>query len=210
MECSGRLDNYLHAYQDSVGVWTVGVGSTVMLTGRRVARGDAVTHADALALLEKQIDAWGVVIAHTITATLSDPWMAVLVSFVHQMGTGNLPSSVLADMINGGLLARAGRQLNGWVMAGGKPALGIMRRQEAQRRMTEGTSLMQAVNDVWKLGSAPLLVLYQAACSDAARYRGGHVTWTVHPVALPVAVHPAASTPSEADALDLKFNPETT
>ena len=178
----------LAAYKDGGGTWTIAVGSTFMPSGRRVQGGDTISHAAALELLEDQIEEWATVIARTITVPLSDFWWAVLASFIHQEGVNALPGSVLADMLNAKLWARAGGQLNGWVIAtaGGVrgPQLGIMRRMEAQRRMAVlSLDVEPTRTQVWALGDGPLLPLYKTACDDAASYRGGHVTWEVHPVA---------------------------
>ena len=86
-----------------------------------------------------------------------------------------------------------------------------------------GGDLHASYDAVWKLGMSDLLPLYTAACTDAAAYRHGVVTWEVHtpavlaakpaPVSRPApAPIPNASTAGqdEADLLDQQFNPGAT
>ena len=217
----------LQAYKDGGGVWTIAVGSTRMPSGRAVRGGDVVSRSVALQLLDDQIDEWAAVIGRVIHASLSDAWTAMLVSFIHQEGVNSLPGSVLADMLNAGLFDRAGRQLNGWVIARvngvRQPVLGIMRRMEAQRQIAAGAPLEPTRTRVWQDGDTLLRPLYAAACDDAADYRHGVVTWDVLPVSVPT--HPSNATAarlippvarpisqaspqqSVADDLDNKFNP---
>jgi GH24 family phage-related lysozyme (muramidase) len=185
----------LIAYQDSGGTWTIGCGSTFMPNGRRVARGDRITTAQAAALLGKQVETWFAIIQRLVNVPLSDNWTAVLISFIHQEGPNALPGSVLLDMINAQLWDRAGRQLNGWVVGRvngvEQPILGIERRQEAQREMTTGLPVEPTRTNVWMQGDAALRPLYVAACDDAKAYRNGVVSWKVVPVTL--ATHPSVS-----------------
>ena len=187
----------LTAYRDGGGVPTIGVGSTYRLNGTRVQMGDVLTHAQAMDLLDNQIDAWALAIGKTVAAPLPDGWAAMSVSFVHQFGVNSLPGSVLADMLNAGLLDRAGRQLNGWVIArvnGVKqPVLGIMRRMEAQRQIAAGAPLEPTRTHVWGQGDAALRPLYQAACADALAYRHGVATWEAVPHTVPTHPSVAAS-----------------
>lgn len=186
----------LAAYKDGGGVWTIGVGSTHLASGRPVRAGDTLTHAQAMDLLDAQIDAWAVAIGRAVTVPLSDAWAAVLVSFVHQEGVNALPGSVLADMLNARLWERAAAQLNGWVIGRvngvRQPVLGIMRRMEAQRQIALGAPLEPTRTRVWQMGDAALRPLYTAACADALAYRHGVATWV--PVPATVPTHPSPAT----------------
>lgn len=185
----------LRAYLDSGGKPTIGTGSTFMPQGGPVHMGQVITQAQDDALLDKQIMAWVSVIARAIQANLTHDAGSVLVSFIHQMGVNALPGSVLADMINAGLLNRAAAQLNGWVIATANgvrgPVLGIMHRMETQRRMFLGAPLEPTKTEVWAMPDAALRRLYAAACCDAAAYRHGTATWEVHMAVAPV--HPIAA-----------------
>jgi GH24 family phage-related lysozyme (muramidase) len=185
----------LIAYQDSGGTWTIGCGSTFMPNGHRVVRGDRISTAQGMTLLGAQVDEWFKIIQAHVSTELTDNWVAVLISFIHQEGPNALPGSVLLDMLNGQLWARAGRQLNGWVVGRvngvEQPILGIERRQEAQRQMTLGQPVEPTRTQVWQLGDPSLRPLYVAACDDAKAYRNGVVSWKVVPVTL--ATHPSVS-----------------
>ena len=186
----------LAAYKDGGGVWTIGVGSTHLASGRPVRAGDVISRSEAMDLLDVQINEWTVAIGKAITVTLSDAWAAILVSFVHQEGTGALPGSVLADMLNTKMWDRAAAQLNGWVIARvngvRQPVLGIERRMEAQRQIALGAPLEPTRTRVWQMGDETLRPLYTVACADALDYRHGVATWEAVPAAVPT--HPSTAT----------------
>ena len=74
----------LNAYQDSVGVWTIGYGHT-----KGVAQGQTITQAQAEAFLQQDLSsAEGDVNGHGLT--LTDNQFAALVSFTFNLGGGNL------------------------------------------------------------------------------------------------------------------------
>ena len=187
----------LQAYLDSGKVPTIGTGSITMPDGSRVRPGGHITQQQDDAMLARQLGLWAGVVARVLPkrVPLTVEWAAALISFTHQEGPGALFGSVLADMLDAGLMEQAGQQLNGWVVATVNgvrgPQLGIMRRMEAQRRIAFGAPLDAAWHEVWALDDAVLLPLYHGACTEAGRFRGGKVTWEVHPAAHPASLHPA-------------------
>lgn len=122
----------LHAYQDQVGVWTIGYGSTYLLDGTRVtANTPAITEQQATDLLKKTIaDTYEAGMKKKLKRTLNHCQWNALVSFCYNLGTG-APLTDIANKINDGTIKRAD-----WVAycnAGGKqlPALLKRRNQEA-------------------------------------------------------------------------------
>ena len=182
----------LRAYQDSRGKWTIGYGSTVISPGGRAVRpGDVLTQAQAEALLAVQLSTWAAELVGVVPSVTVIQATA-LISFVHNLGIGNLRGSTLLKMLEAGKVALAGGQFNGWAEADGQVEIGLLRRREYERRifMGETTEMASAYNAVWALGEAQLMPLYAKAFADAR-------AWNAGPVAKPT---PAPAQPG-ADAL---------
>jgi lysozyme len=119
----------LNAYQDSVGVWTIGYGHT-----KGVAQGQTITQQQAEAFLQQDLAvAEGDVNGHGLT--LTDNQFAALVSFAFNLGGGNLNK-----LLSRGLEAVPDRILL-FDHAGGKQLAGLTRRRTAERALylTPGT-----------------------------------------------------------------------
>jgi len=113
----------LTAYQDSVGVWTIGYGHT-----RGVKQGQTITQQQAEAFLQQDLGvAEGDVNGHGLT--LTDNQFAALVSFTFNLGGGNLNK-----VLKNGLDAVADRILL-FDHAGGKQLKGLTRRRTAERAL---------------------------------------------------------------------------
>ncbi len=119
----------LTAYQDSVGVWTIGYGHT-----KGVAQGQNITQQQAEAFLQQDLlVAEGDVNGHGLT--LTDNQFAALVSFAFNLGGGNLNK-----LLSHGLEAVPDRILL-FDHAGGKQLKGLTRRRTAEHTLylTPGT-----------------------------------------------------------------------
>ncbi len=113
----------LTAYQDSVGVWTIGYGHT-----RGVAHGQIITQQQAEAFLQQDLAvAEGAV--NGLGLTLTDNQFAALVSFTFNLGGGNLNK-----LLKNGLAAVPDRILL-FDHAGGKQLAGLTRRRQAERAL---------------------------------------------------------------------------
>jgi GH24 family phage-related lysozyme (muramidase) len=113
----------LTAYQDSVGVWTIGYGHT-----RGVAHGQIITQQQAEAFLQQDLGvAEGAV--NGLGLTLTDNQFAALVSFAFNLGGGNLNK-----LLKNGLAAVPDRILL-FDHAGGKQLAGLTRRRQAERAL---------------------------------------------------------------------------
>jgi lysozyme len=113
----------LTAYQDSVGVWTIGYGHT-----KRVKKGQTITQAQAEAFLKQDLaEAEAAVNGRGLT--LTDNQFAALVSFTFNLGAGGL-----AKLLKNGLAAVPDRILL-FDHAGGKVVKGLTRRRAAERTL---------------------------------------------------------------------------
>ena len=113
----------LNAYQDSVGVWTIGYGHT-----QGVQPGQTITQQQAQAFLQQDL---GVAEAgvNKLGLTLTDNQFAALVSFTFNLGAGNLNK-----LLSQGLAAAADRILL-FDHAGGRVLPGLTRRRQAERAL---------------------------------------------------------------------------
>lgn len=122
----------LSAYQDSVGVWTIGYGHTA-----KVKRGDTITQPQAENLLRDDLVVFeaGVFKAlHGVSATPNQ--FAAMVSLAFNIGLGAFGrSSVLKYHRDRAAPETVGRAFLLWNRAGGKVLAGLTRRREAERAL---------------------------------------------------------------------------
>ena len=120
----------LTAYQDSVGVWTIGYGHT----GPEVKRGLTITQAQADKYLQTDLNKFANCVNTYITARLNPNQVGALISWSYNVGCGNLQSSTLRRRMNAGEAPNtvASQELPKWVKAGGQTLPGLVRRRNAE------------------------------------------------------------------------------
>lgn len=116
------------AYQDSVGVWTIGYGHT----GSDVHPGLTITAEEAKALLASDV-AWACAcVNQMVTVPLSQCQFDALVDLVFNIGVGNFERSTLLQLLNSGEMAAAAEQFVAWDKAGGNVLPGLLKRRQAE------------------------------------------------------------------------------
>lgn len=125
----------LVAYQDQVGVWTIGIGHT-----DDVERGDTCTYDEAIQYLQEDIHAVTDQINRDVEVTLTQGEFDALVDFGFNLGVHNLESSTLWKLLNRGDFVHAALQFPRWDMAGGQHVAGLMRRRLAEQALFDGNS----------------------------------------------------------------------
>lgn len=121
----------LKAYKDSVGVVTIGYGST----GDHVFMGQTITEAQAEALLRKDIARFEKGVDDLVKVPLTQNQFDALVSFSFNLGLGNLKSSTLLRKLNSLDYAGAANEFVRWNKAGGVVMKGLTRRREAEKAL---------------------------------------------------------------------------
>ena len=119
----------LKAYKDSVGVTTIGYGST----GPHVSMGQTITEAQAESLLKNDLSRFEKGVSDLVTAPLNQNQFDALVSFSFNLGLGNLKSSTLLRKLNSLDYSGAAKEFERWNKAGGKVLAGLTRRRIAER-----------------------------------------------------------------------------
>lgn len=124
----------LTAYQDSVGVWTIGYGSTL-----NVKEGEAITQDEAEALLiadiqricEPCIEAY-------VDTDLTQGQYDALTSFIFNLGCKAFRGSTLREFLNAGDYHGAAQQFDRWTHAGGVVLSGLVTRRAKEAAMFLG------------------------------------------------------------------------
>lgn len=121
----------LKAYQDSGGKWTIGYGHTA--TARP---GMTITQAQAVRLLEKDIERFEDCVMDTITAPLTQDQFNALVSFAFNRGCGGFKKSRFVALINAGKFEEAA---DVWLTTAttvkGRPLRGLQKRRKDEVAM---------------------------------------------------------------------------
>lgn len=119
----------LVAYQDQVGVWTIGYGHT----GEDVYEDLTITQAQADALLVEDLEEREAAVRSMVTVELTDNQFSALVDLVYNIGIDALRTSFLLECVNVKNWAAAADQFLRWDHAGGKVVAGLLRRVDAER-----------------------------------------------------------------------------
>lgn len=88
------------AYKDSVGIWTIGYGSTFYPSGVRVKEGDSITQDEAESMMRYVVDLFASSIKPLITSELTQNQFDALISFAYNVGPGAFKKSTLLKKVN--------------------------------------------------------------------------------------------------------------
>lgn len=124
----------LTAYQDQVGVWTIGYGHT----GKDVVSGLTITQDQANALLASDIAGAAAFVNQAVTVALQQNEFDALVDFVFNLGRAAFAGSTLLKLLNAGNFESAAPQFALWDHAGGQVVAGLLRRRLAETAMFQG------------------------------------------------------------------------
>ena len=123
----------LKAYQDSVGVWTIGYGHT-----KGVEEGQEITQDEAEDMLASELDEYEGYIRDMVECDLEQCQFDALVAWVYNLGPTNLRSSTMLKRLNKKDFDDVPNQIKRWDKAGGKVLAGLVRRREAESLLFEG------------------------------------------------------------------------
>jgi lysozyme len=118
----------LTAYQDQVGVWTIGYGHT----GREVHGGLVISQDQANLLLESDVAGAVACVNRAVTSNIAQCQFDALVDFVFNLGCARLLGSTLLRYVNAGEFDLAAGQFPLWDHAGGVVVAGLLARRNAE------------------------------------------------------------------------------
>lgn len=132
------------AYKDSVGVWTIGWGTT-KINGRPVTASDVCTKEEAEIWLQQDLQKFEQMITEAVKVPLTQNQFDSLVSIVYNVGPGsksksgiivlkNGSPSTLLKLLNQGNYSGAADQFLVWFRTAGSEN-GLKRRREAEREL---------------------------------------------------------------------------
>lgn len=125
----------LTAYQDSVGVWTIGYGWTQPVDGKPIRAGMTIKQETAERLLKTGLISYESDVSRLVKVGLTQGQFDALVSFTYNLGARSLSTSTLLRKLNAGDYAAAADEFLRWNKAGGKALNGLTRRREAERAL---------------------------------------------------------------------------
>ena len=117
----------LKSYQDSVGVYTIGYGST-----RGVGEGDVITQEEAERRLLADLETVEKCINNSVAVELTQQQYDALCSFTFNLGCGALRGSTLLKKLNDGDDDGAAQEFSRWNKAGGQILAGLVSRRKAE------------------------------------------------------------------------------
>ena len=120
----------LTAYQDSVGVWTIGYGHT-----KGVYDGMTITQEEAEQMLLTALEEYEGYVEKYVTVPLTQNQFDALVVWVYNLGPTNFRNSTLLKELNSGDYTAAGKEITRWNKAGGKVLAGLVKRREAEAQL---------------------------------------------------------------------------
>ena len=124
----------LEAYQDSVGVWTIGYGHT-----KGIYEGIEISQLEAEKMLKDELEGeYEGYINDIPDVPLEQCQFDALVCWVYNLGPTNLRSSTMLKELNAGSYDLVPYQMKRWDKAGGKVLLGLSRRRNAEALLFKG------------------------------------------------------------------------
>ncbi len=126
----------LEAYQDSVGIWTIGWGHTGLThKDGTVHAGRKITEDEAIALLKQDLKTFEDAVENCVDVDINDNQFSALVSFAFNLGGTNLRKSTLLKKLKSEQYFNASKEFKKWSKAGGKRLGGLVRRRISERNL---------------------------------------------------------------------------
>ncbi|MCH7338191.1 Lysozyme [Acinetobacter proteolyticus] len=126
-------DLKLNAYDDGVGVWTIGFGTTVYPSGVKVKKGDMCTAEQAKAFFTYDLKRFENAVNNALKIVVSQNQFDALVSLAYNIGEKAFKGSTLVALLNAGNYKAAADQFAVWNKGGGKVMKGLVRRRAAEQ-----------------------------------------------------------------------------
>ena len=126
----------LTAYQDIVGIWTIGYGTTAAAgLGIVPAKGMTITQERAEDLLRQGVEKFAATVDAMITAKVTANQFGACVSLAYNIGPNAFAKSTVLRELNAGHYDSAAAAFQMWDKAGGEVVKGLVRRREAERKL---------------------------------------------------------------------------
>lgn len=151
-----RIEGFFaHPYDDNGaqpgGTWTLGYGSIVDAQGQRVTpQTPSITEAEAEQLLRRDMAGAARDVRQRVQVPLRTCEAAALISWVYNLGAGNLAKSTLLLRLNANRKSEVPAEMRKWIMQEGRPVLGLLRRRWAEAAIFGGMDATNACVRAWR------------------------------------------------------------
>lgn len=126
----------LNAYQDSVGIWTIGYGNITYENGTKVKKGDKITQQRAEELFRYFADRFASQIETKITVPVTQHQFNAVVSLAYNIGVSAFSKSTMLKKIN---VCSSDKTITNefmkWVNGGGKKIQGLVNRRAEEAKL---------------------------------------------------------------------------
>lgn len=123
------------AYDDGIGVWTIGYGTTRYPTGLYVQKDDTCTLAQAKSYMAHDLKKFVDAVNDGVKVSITQNQFDVLVSLAYNIGIKAFKESTLLKKLNAGDYHGAADQFLVWNKGGGKVMQGLVNRRKAERAL---------------------------------------------------------------------------
>ncbi|MGR3977964.1 lysozyme [Acinetobacter sp. 1207_04] len=129
----------LSAYDDSVGVWSIGFGTIVYPSGTRVRKGDICTLEQAKFYMSHDLKKFEHAVDQAVKVSIDQNQFDALVSLTYNIGAGAFRNSTLLKKLNVGDYHGASAQFDVWNKASGRVLQGLVNRRFVERTLFDKT-----------------------------------------------------------------------
>jgi len=171
----------LEAYDDGVGVITIGIGCTVNEQGKKWQLGDRISKGRAYQLFERDIAKFENAVNQYVLVPLAQGIFDALVSFAFNVGVDAFKHSTLLRLLNDKQYYPACQQLDRWINAGTSTEAGLRRRRDAEQVLfIQGIESLKQASESANVGNMlvaavmpPMLNTEIISLHNVARYYQG-------------------------------------
>ena len=125
----------LTAYQDSVGIWTIGYGHTAEAGPPAPKAGMKITETEATDILARDLGQYERAVTKAISVAPTSNQFAAMVSLCFNIGPTNFAKSSVVRRMNEGNPKAAADAFLLWNKAGGKVLKGLTARREDEKKL---------------------------------------------------------------------------
>ena len=126
----------LNPYKDSVGIPTIGIGSTYYEDGTKVTMKDkAITKERAIQLAKNVVKSFEARVNKSIVVPMTQNQFDAMVLLCYNIGESGFARSSVVKNFNAGNLQKAADSFLLWNKAGGKVSKGLTNRRQKERNL---------------------------------------------------------------------------
>lgn len=125
----------LKAYDDGVGVCTIGYGTTIYPHGKAVQYGDTCTIEQAKNYMQYDLRRFEQAVNAAVNVPLNQNQFDALLSLSYNIGIGAFKNSTLLKLLNASDYHAASHQFDVWIKAGGKTVQGLVNRRAVEKTL---------------------------------------------------------------------------